>query len=156
MVRAARSPAARPNYRAYLSQLGEMGRFIDDEIAAMRLGQARGFTPPAVVMTGRDQPVATVAGAATPDTTVYYQPFAKLPASLADRNALQAEARRTIATVVIPAHQRLLAYLRGTYFPASSPRSARRACPTAPPITAAASASTRRSTSRPTRSTGSG
>ncbi|WP_174280639.1 DUF885 family protein, partial [Sphingomonas bacterium] len=47
-----------PDYRAYLSQLAEMGRYIDDEIAAMRAGLARGFAPPAVVMTGRDQPVA--------------------------------------------------------------------------------------------------
>ncbi|WP_174279471.1 DUF885 domain-containing protein, partial [Sphingomonas bacterium] len=74
-----------------------------------------------VVMTGRDQPVAAVAGAATPDATVFFQPFAKLTATLADRAQLQDEARRTIAAVVIPAHRRLLAFLRETYFPGLKP-----------------------------------
>lgn len=104
------------DYRAYLSQLGEMGRYIDGQIAAMRLGLARGFTPPAVVMTGREKPVAAVAEASGPETTVFYAPFAKLPAG-ADRAMLQAEAKRVIAATVIPAHRRLLAFLRATYFP---------------------------------------
>ncbi len=101
------------DYRAYLSQLAEMGRFIDEEIAALRLGLARGFTPPAVVMTGRDRPVAEVAEAQSPEATVYFEPFARLPAGAPER----AEARRVIAATVIPAHRRLLGFLRETYFP---------------------------------------
>ena len=107
------------DYRAYLSQLGDQPRYIDDQIAAMRAGLARGFTPPAVVMTGRDKPVAAIAEAPAPAATVYYQPFTKRPATLTPvtRAALQAEARRVIADAVIPAHRRLLAFLRTTYFP---------------------------------------
>ena len=105
------------DYRAYLTQLSEMGRFFDEEIAALRLGLARGFTPPAVVMSGRDTPVATVAEAKGAEATVYYEPFARIPASVAERAALQAEARQVIADTVIPAHRRLLKFLRGTYFP---------------------------------------
>ncbi|HEU0043373.1 DUF885 domain-containing protein [Sphingomonas sp.] len=107
------------DYGAYLSQLGEQGRYIDQQIANLRAGLARGFVPPAIVMRGRDKPVAAIADATEPMATVYYQPFAKLPSTLspATRAALQAEANRVIAATVIPAHRRLLAFLRSTYFP---------------------------------------
>jgi uncharacterized protein (DUF885 family) len=108
-----------PDYRAYLGQLGGHGRYIDGQIANLRAGLARGFTPPAIVMTGRDNPVAAIAEATDPTATVYWQPFAKLPASMpaTTRAALQADARRVIADTVVPAHRRLLAFLRGRYFP---------------------------------------
>ena len=107
------------DYRAYLSQLGDHGRHIDQQIANLRAGLVRGFTPPAIVMEGRDQPVAAVAEARDATATVYYQPFASLPTTLpaATRSALQAEAKQVIAASVIPAHQRLLTFLRATYFP---------------------------------------
>ncbi|MEO5865637.1 MAG: DUF885 family protein [Sphingomonas sp.] len=107
------------DYRAYLSQLADMPRYIDQQIGNLTLGLARGFTPPAVVMQGRDKPVAAIAGATDPTKTVYYEPFTKLPATMAPatRAALQAEAKRAIADGVIPAHQRLLAFLRTRYFP---------------------------------------
>lgn len=105
------------DYRAYLSQLADVPRYLDQQTANLRAGLARGFTPPAVVMTGRDAPVAAVAEAKGPEATVYYEPFAKMPAAIADRAAIQAAARKVIAEGVIPAHQRLLAFLRTTYFP---------------------------------------
>ena len=112
------------DYRAYLSQLADHPRYIDGQIANLSAGLARGFTPPAVVMRGRDQPVAAVAEARDPTATVYYQPFAALPATLppATRAALQAQAKRVIAAAVIPAHQRLLGFLRTTYFPGLRPQ----------------------------------
>ncbi|SFP93405.1 DUF885 domain-containing protein [Sphingomonas rubra] len=105
------------DYRAYLSQLADIPRYLDQQTANMRAGLARGFTPPAVVMQGRDAPVAAIAEAANPEATVYYEPFAKIPASVPDRAALQAAARKVIADGVIPAHRQLLAFLRTTYFP---------------------------------------
>lgn len=107
------------DYRAYLSQLADQPRYIDGQIAAMRAGLARGFTPPAVVMTGRDKPVAAIAGATDPTATVYYEPFTKLPPAMppAIAAALQADARHVIGEAVIPAHRRLLAFLRDRYFP---------------------------------------
>jgi uncharacterized protein (DUF885 family) len=118
---AARGSFARgeADYRAYLSQLADHPRYIDAQIANLRLGLARGFTPPAIVMKGRDGPVAAVADASSPEQTVYWQPFTQLPATLpaATRAALQARARAVIATDVIPAHRRLLAFLRTTYLP---------------------------------------
>jgi len=107
------------DYRAYLSWLGDFPRFFDQEIADMRLGVARGFTPPAVTMQGRDAPVAAIAAETDPTKNPYYEPFAKLPATMpaATQAALQAEAKRVIAEKVIPAHRTLLTFLRTSYFP---------------------------------------
>ncbi len=122
-----------PDYRAYLSRLADQPRYIDAQIANMRAGLARGFTPPKVVMAGRDRPVAAIAEA-QPTATVYYEPFAKLPATLpeATRRDLQAQARRVIAQAVIPAHQRLLTFLRGSYLPGLTETLAAEAYPNGP------------------------
>ena len=107
------------DYRAYLSQLADQPRYIDRQIENLRAGLARGFTPPAIVMQGRDKPVAAIAEATDPSKTAYFEPFAKLPASIpeATRRELEAEAMRVISEGVIPAHRRLLAFLRSAYFP---------------------------------------
>jgi uncharacterized protein (DUF885 family) len=122
-----------PDYRAYLSQLADQPRYIDAQIANMRAGLARGFTPPKIVMAGRDRPVAAIAEA-QPATTIYYEPFAKLPATLpeATRRDLQARAERVIAEAVIPAHRRLLTFLRGSYFPGLTNALAAEAYPNGP------------------------
>ncbi|OWK29438.1 DUF885 domain-containing protein [Sphingomonas dokdonensis] len=108
------------DYRRYLSWLRDVPRYLAQNTDNMRLGLKRGFTPPAITMQGRDKAVATIAAATDPATTVYYQPFAKLPASIpAGRQpALQEEARAIISEQIIPAHQRLLTFLRTDYFPA--------------------------------------
>lgn len=107
------------DYRRYLSWLRTMPRYLGQQTDNMRLGLKRGFTPPAIIMQGRDKAVETIATATDPTTVVYYQPFAKLPASIpADRRAaLQAEARAIIADEIVPAHKTLLTFLRGEYFP---------------------------------------
>ena len=107
------------DYRAYLSWLSEVPRYIGQQTDNMRAGLARGFTPPAVVMTGREAGVAKIATAAKPEDTVYWQPFANIPATIpaAERARIVAEGRRLIADGVVPAHRRLLDFLRTTYFP---------------------------------------
>lgn len=107
------------DYRRYLSWLRTMPRYLEQQTDNMRLGLKRGFTPPAVIMQGRDKAVETIATATDPTKVVYYEPFAKLPASMpADRRAaLQAEARAIIAEQIVPAHATLLTFLRGEYFP---------------------------------------
>ncbi|HEU0067101.1 MAG TPA: DUF885 family protein [Sphingomonas sp.] len=107
------------DYRAHLAQMGEMPRYIDDQIANLRAGLSRGFAPPAIVMQGRDAPVAAIAEAKDPTATVFYEPFAKLPATMAPalRDQLRGDAKRVIADQVIPAHRRLLTFLRTVYLP---------------------------------------
>ncbi len=105
------------DYRAYLQQLGDLPRWMDQQIANLDAGLKRGFTPPAIVMAGREKPVAAIAEAKDPSATVFYEPFVKMPATTPDRDALQRQARETIQRGVIPAYQRLLRYLRTRYFP---------------------------------------
>ncbi|WP_375288019.1 DUF885 family protein [Sphingomonas sp.] len=107
------------DYRNYLSLLADFPRYFDQQAAAMQAGLARGFTPPAIVMQGRDAPIAQVADAASPEKTPYWEPFTKLPATMAPatKAALQAEARAVIGDKVIPAYRKLLGFVRDTYFP---------------------------------------
>ncbi len=105
------------DYRNYLMLLGEIPRYLDQQTDNLRAGLVRGFTPPAVVMTGREAPVVAIAEAKDAAATVYYEPFARMPATVPGRAALQAEARRVIEGGVIPAHRKLLTYLRSAYFP---------------------------------------
>ena len=114
-----RSFRSERDYRAWLSQMREIPRYFAEQTANMRAGLARGFTPPAVTMTGRDAGVAAVAEAADPTATVYYEPFKAMPASIpaATQAALRVEAVAAIRDAVIPAHRDLLAFLRTTYLP---------------------------------------
>ncbi|MGC1302547.1 MAG: DUF885 family protein [Caulobacteraceae bacterium] len=105
-------------YRAYLSRLQETPRYVDEQIADMRAGLARGFTKPAVSIRGRDAPVVPMA-ATTAEQNAFYGPFAHMPESIpaAEREALQAQARTAISTGVAPAFGRLLVFLRQDYMP---------------------------------------
>ncbi len=107
------------DYRAYLTWMGDLPRYFAQQTDNMKAGLKRGFTPPAIVMQGREKSVATIAEATDPTKTVYYEPFAKLPATIpaATRQALQAQAKQVIATQVIPVHKTLLAFLRTAYLP---------------------------------------
>jgi uncharacterized protein (DUF885 family) len=107
------------DYRNYLERLGQTRRYFDQQIAAMRLGQARGFTPPRVTLAGRDLSVAAVAQATSPEATQFWAPFADLPPTLSDatREDLRKAARGVIAEEVIPAHRTLLVFLREEYLP---------------------------------------
>jgi uncharacterized protein (DUF885 family) len=107
------------DYRRYLTWLGDVPRYLAQQTDNLRLGLKRGFTPPAVIMQGRDKGVETIATATDPTKVIYYEPFAKIPASIpADRRtALQAQARTIISQQIIPAHRTLLAFLRTQYLP---------------------------------------
>jgi uncharacterized protein (DUF885 family) len=110
--------------RRYLSQLASMPRYYEQQIANMRAGLGRGFTPPRVTLQGRDAGVAEVVKAGTGEASPFYAPFTTLPATIpAARQAeLRAEAKRVIAQAVVPAHRTLLAFLRDDYMPNAQTR----------------------------------
>ncbi|KQN93965.1 hypothetical protein ASE95_03470 [Sphingomonas sp. Leaf231] len=107
--------------RRYLSQLSSLPRYYDQQIANMRAGLKRGFTPPKVTLQGRDAGVAEIVQAGAGEGSPFYAPFKTLPATIpaARQAALRAEARRVIAGAVVPAHRTLQAFLRDEYFPGS-------------------------------------
>jgi uncharacterized protein (DUF885 family) len=105
------------DYRAWISQMRELPRYFRENIAAMRAGEKRGFTPPAVTLAGRDASIATVANA-KPEDTPFFAPFqdmASVPA--ADQPALKAEALNTIRDTVQPAYRELLKFWTTDYVP---------------------------------------
>ncbi|VXC72204.1 DUF885 domain-containing protein [Sphingomonas sp. 8AM] len=108
-----------PALRRYLSQLASLPRYYDQQIANMRAGLKRGFTPPKVTLDGRDKGVAEIVAAGAGEDSPFYAPFKTLPATIpADKQAaLRAEAKRVIAADVVPAHQKIQAFLRDDYIP---------------------------------------
>jgi uncharacterized protein (DUF885 family) len=107
------------DYRRYIARLRQYPRYFEDQIANMRAGLGRGFTPPKVTLKGRDLSVASVAEATSPEVTVYFKPFKTVPAGLPPATAadLRALGVAAIAEAVIPAHKRLLTFLRSEYLP---------------------------------------
>ena len=107
------------DYRNFIAQMQTWPSYFEQSEANMRAGLARGFTPPKVTLMGREASVAVIAQAASPTDTVFYQPFKTLPASLpaSEQEALRAQAIAVIRDQVIPAHIKLLAFLKDDYLP---------------------------------------
>jgi uncharacterized protein (DUF885 family) len=105
--------------RAYIARLADTPRYFDDEIANMKLGLARGFTPPRVTLEGRDRSITAAYGEKTPEQSAFYEPFRNLPQSIPaeTRAALQAEASKIIAEKVFPSYAKVHAYYTTQYFP---------------------------------------
>ncbi|WP_230461383.1 DUF885 domain-containing protein [Sphingobium sp. CAP-1] len=105
--------------RRYIAMLRDVPRFYDQQIANMRAGLKRGFTPAQITLQGRDIGVEQVAQAKSVENNPFYAPFRALPATIpADVQAqLRAEAQAAIAQAVVPAHQTLLTFLRRDYIP---------------------------------------
>jgi len=107
------------DYRNWLNQLHEIPAYFDEQIANMRAGEKRGFTPPRITLAGRDESVAQVAGAKTAEESFLYLPFKTLPATIPAETqaAMRAEAKQAIEQQALPAYRRLLAFLRTDYIP---------------------------------------
>ncbi|SFU51942.1 DUF885 domain-containing protein [Pseudoduganella namucuonensis] len=109
-------------YGAYVAQLNDVPRYFRDEIANMRAGLKRGFTPPRVTLAGRDGSIAAVTGEKDPQKLVFYKPFREMPASIpADEQArLREAALKAIREAVVPAHEELLEFMRAEYIPGAT------------------------------------
>jgi uncharacterized protein (DUF885 family) len=107
------------DYENDVARLKDVPRYFGEEIANMRAGMARGFTPPRATLAGREATITPVATATDPTATPFYKPFVTMPASIpAEQQAkLRAEATEVIRTQVIPAYQRLLAFWTKEYVP---------------------------------------
>ncbi|MBQ5946818.1 DUF885 family protein [Massilia sp. ST3] len=116
----ARRPFKRAeDYRNYVRQLENLPGYFDQELANMRAGLARGFTPPKVTLAGRESMIVSIAQAKTPQDTIFYTPFKDMPASIpeAEREALRAQAAAAIRAKVQPAYAKVLDFFVGEYVP---------------------------------------
>ncbi|GLQ93247.1 DUF885 domain-containing protein [Dyella acidisoli] len=106
------------DYQNYLGKLRDIPRYFDEQIANMRLGLARGFTHPQIILKGRDQSIEAVVDAQG-EQNLFYAPFKQMPASVPaeQQAALRAQALAAIKQKVIPAYAKLLAFMRNEYMP---------------------------------------
>ncbi len=116
---AGRSWRTAAEYRAYLGRLRDLPRYFDEEIDNMRAGLKRGFTVPRATLVGRDKSIADVANETDPETNIFYAPFKALPATIPaeEQASLRAEAARLVRDGVVPAHVKLLRFIRDDYIP---------------------------------------
>jgi len=106
------------DYRNYIVQLNDVPRYFDEEMVNMRAGLKRGFTPPKVTLAGRDGSLTAVTEA-KPEDVVFFKPFRQFPAGVpaAEQAALREAALKAIRESVIPAHAKLLKFMREEYVP---------------------------------------
>jgi uncharacterized protein (DUF885 family) len=106
------------DYRNFLKQMQDIPRYFAENIANMRDGLKRGFTPPAVTMQGRDAAISAVSEAKS-EATAFYRPFKAMPGNIpaAEQAKLREEAVQVIQNTVIPAYAKLLDFMRQEYLP---------------------------------------
>jgi uncharacterized protein (DUF885 family) len=106
------------DYRNWLSQIAEVPRYFAENIANMREGLKRGFTPPRATLASRGKAILAVANA-RPEATSFYAPFLRLPASVPanEQRRLKAEAVKTIRGTIQPAYRDLAAFWDKEYVP---------------------------------------
>ena len=107
-------------YRRYVSRMGDIPQFFTENIANMRAGLARGFTPPQVTLAGRDESIRLIAEAKNAEATAFWKPFtATMPHGMtdADQTALRGQAKAVIEQRVIPAYKQLLMFWTNYYVP---------------------------------------
>ena len=107
-------------YDAYLSRLNQLPAWIDQAIANMKQGMRVGVVQPKTI-TGAMLPQFQALRSATPEANIFYTPIKNLPAgfSASDKQRLTAAYRKTVATGLMPALERLSTFLENEYLPAS-------------------------------------
>ena len=106
------------DYKNWIAQMRDIPRYFHEQIANMRAGLARGFTPPRVTLQGRDKSIATVAEG-KPEDNLLYTPFREPMVGIqpAEQAKLKAEAAQVIRDMVQPAYADLLKFFRDEYVP---------------------------------------
>jgi uncharacterized protein (DUF885 family) len=105
-------------YKRYIGRMRDLPRYFDENVANMRAGLARGFTPPQVTITGREGSISSFIKTNAEDSA-FYAPFKQMPSNIgaADAAKLQAEGKAAIAEAVIPAYRKLLDFWLSEYVP---------------------------------------
>jgi uncharacterized protein (DUF885 family) len=105
------------DYRHWIAQMRDIPRYFHEQMAEMRAGMKRGFTPPRVTMEGRDSSITAVTEA-TPDGSLLYTPFKDMTGVPVSAQAkLRDEALSVIRDVAQPAYRELLTFMRTEYVP---------------------------------------
>jgi uncharacterized protein (DUF885 family) len=104
-------------YERYIARMRDIPRYFAEQIANMRSGLSRGFTPPQATLAGRDASIASFVKPA--EQNAFYDAFRTMPSTIspAEQEKLRAEGRAAIDRSVVPAYRQLLAFYRDSYVP---------------------------------------
>jgi len=104
-------------YQRYIARMRDVPRYFSEQMANMRAGLKRGFTPPQATLAGRDGSIASFIKPA--EQNAFFDAFRNMPSTIsaADQAKLRAEAAAAIDQAVVPAYRDLLAFYRDTYVP---------------------------------------
>ncbi len=106
------------DYKNWIAQMRDIPRYFHEEIANMKAGLSRGFTPPRATLQGREKSIATIAEG-KPEDNLLYTPFreAMLGVPQQEQAQLREEAAQVIRELVQPAYADLLKFFRDDYVP---------------------------------------
>ncbi|HEX8280266.1 MAG TPA: DUF885 family protein [Chthoniobacterales bacterium] len=106
------------DYRNWIAQMRDVPRYFREQVANMKAGLARGFTPPRATLVGREQSIATVAEGKA-EENLLYTPFGEPMVGVepAEQEKLKSEAAQVIREIVQPAYAELLEFFRDEYVP---------------------------------------
>ncbi len=106
------------DYRDYLARLAMIPQVMDEYIGLMQKGLEIGFTQPRAVLAGRDAPIAAQV-VDDPVDSAFFAPFKERPVVFEEAQwaKIVADASRVIGEGVVPAYQKLLAFMRDEYIP---------------------------------------
>jgi len=122
----------RPDYEVYLRRLEAYPALVDQLIALMRAGAARGYLPARTALAGvleacqLHAAAADMLAASRPDeieNNVFYQPFQNLPDSIPanERAHLREAGRAAVTGPLAGSYRRLAVFLEKEYLPQTSP-----------------------------------
>jgi len=105
-------------YENYIERLRGFSRYVDEQIALMRIGLERGMTLPRAVLDGIEHSMATHV-VDDPVRSVFYAPFESFPASFApeEREEMRREGVEAIVAGVVPGYRTLLEFMVEEYIP---------------------------------------
>ncbi len=106
------------DYQNWIAQMRDVPRYFREEIANMKAGLARGFTPPRATLAGREKSIATIAEGKAEDNLLY-TPFREpmVGVETSEQEKLRSEAAQVIRELVQPAYADLLKFFRDEYVP---------------------------------------
>jgi uncharacterized protein (DUF885 family) len=109
-----------PEVERYVARLHQVPRYFREHIANMRRGMRDGFTMPRIVLDGYEGTIDAHLVEHV-DSSVFFTPLTRLADNFpqADRERLQAAARRVIRDSVITAYREFLTFMTSEYIPAA-------------------------------------
>ncbi len=105
-------------YENYISRMRAWPRYVNEQIALMRVGLRRGMTQPRVVLDGIEGVIAAHV-VSDPERSVFWEPFRAFPPGVPEsaRGRLASEGRAAILDAVVKGYATLREFMVGEYLP---------------------------------------